>query len=125
MSVLWREEVELVSVDLEVVKARRERIQREAPCEDCGTTLETCEANRGEDPDAPPWFGCCARDLGPCRHEPDQRALLVLLREIESGTVRHLDELLLDQIREYPIHRLLGWLTPDDIREQYEEATWD
>jgi hypothetical protein len=75
----------------DVIAARRQHIQDNTPCEDCGATLADCMAHRGEDSTAPPWFGCCARGRGldePCRHVPDAGGLLALLAEIESGTVR-------------------------------------
>jgi hypothetical protein len=79
----------------DVIAARRQAIQDAAPCEGCGTTLAACKANRGKDPTAPPWFGCCARGLGlnvPCNHVPNASALLALLAEIESGVVRTVEE---------------------------------
>jgi hypothetical protein len=73
-----------------VIAARRQEILDEAPCEGCGGTLETCKANRGKDPTAPKWFGCCARglDFRPCVHVPSVNRLLALLEEIESGRVQ-------------------------------------
>jgi hypothetical protein len=119
----------------EVVKARRELIERQARCEGCGSPLESCEAARGEDPTAPPWFGCCARGLNlsmPCRHVPDSRALDALLREVESGTVRTVeqveDQALIASIHEYDPRRMMAALnrmSEEDIRAEYEEATWD
>lgn len=92
---------------MERIPERRKQIERDAPCEGCGSTLAECEAQRGKDPTAPPWFGCCARGMfmDPCRHEPDQVALLGLLREIESGNVRSLDEILLDSLTEFGSRR--------------------
>jgi hypothetical protein len=116
-----------------VVTARREQIRREARCEGCGATLESCKADRGKDPAAPPWFGCCARGLDlstPCNHQVSSRALDALLREVESGRVRTVEEVqdqeLLNSIREYPLRRMLDLVRDADlIRSQYEEATWD
>jgi hypothetical protein len=79
----------------DIIAARRKHIRDSAPCEGCGTTLADCEAQRGKDPTAPPWFGCCARGVGldiPCNHVPDAGALFALLAEIESGTVRTVEE---------------------------------
>jgi hypothetical protein len=79
----------------DIIAARRQAIQNSAPCDGCGSTLAACKANQGKDPTAPPWFGCCARGVGldiPCNHVPDAGALLALLVEIESGTVRTVEE---------------------------------
>jgi hypothetical protein len=79
----------------DIIAARRQAIQDSAPCDGCGSTLAACKANQGKDPTAPPWFGCCARGVGldiPCNHVPDAGALLALLVEIESGTVRTVEE---------------------------------
>lgn len=79
----------------DIIAARRKAIQDGARCEGCGATLAQCKAQRGKDPSAPEWFGCCARGLAlsePCRHVPDAGALLALLTEIESGTVRTVEE---------------------------------
>jgi hypothetical protein len=84
-----------VTIDPAVVSARRELIKQDAPCEGCGATLASCEANRGKDPTAPVWFGCCARGAAldvPCRHVPDPGDLAALLREIEAGEVRTAEE---------------------------------
>lgn len=80
----------------EVIAARRKKIRDDAPCEGCGATKAACEANRGKDPTAPSWFGCCARGSTasiPCRHHPDGLALTVLLDEIERGVVRTVEEI--------------------------------
>lgn len=76
-------------MDLNVIKARRERIESDSPCDGCGASLELCLASRGRDKTAPSWFGCCARGTGmlACRHVPDHRELQRLLREIEDGEV--------------------------------------
>jgi hypothetical protein len=100
-------------VNLDLITARRKAIQDHAPCEGCGSTLASCKANRGKDPTAPPWLGCCARGLLldiPCDHRPDPAALTALLKEIESGTVRSEEEVLLDSIREFSRPR--RWLPP-------------
>jgi hypothetical protein len=91
-------------MDLHVITERRKAIQDAAPCVGCRSTLASCKANRGKDPTAPPWFGCCARGTGfvPCDHRPDPAALTALLKEIESGTVRSEEEMLLDSISEGP-----------------------
>lgn len=87
-----------------VIRARRKAIQADARCEGCGSTLSSCKAQRGKDPTAPPWFGCCAQglDFRPCSHHVDAGALLSLLKEIERGKVRDPDQMLLDAIEEYP-----------------------
>lgn len=79
----------------EVIAARRKHIRDSAPCVGCGATLASCLAARGKDPTAPEWFGCCARGLGmvPCSHEQDPAALSALLDEIETGTVRTVEEI--------------------------------
>jgi hypothetical protein len=74
------------------IAARRQQIQDNAKCDGCGATLADCEAERGKDPTAPEWFGCCAIDFRPCNHRVDAGALLALLREVESGTVRTVEE---------------------------------
>lgn len=93
-------------MDVNVITARRKAIEDDAPCESCGSTLASCKANRGKDPTAPPWFGCCARgsflDV-PCDHRVDQVALSALLKEIESGAVRSVEDVLLDSIEEFPL----------------------
>lgn len=118
----------------EVIQARREQIEQDAPCECCRATLASCEAQRGKDPTAPPWFGCCARGLlldVPCRHVPDQRALTELLHEVESGHVRTVEEVqdeeLIGSIWEYPVDRMLRLLRsdPGQIQAELEDATWD
>lgn len=90
-------------IDPEVVKARRIAIQEDAKCVGCGTTLSSCLANRGKDPTAPPWFGCCARGMfmKPCDHPADQSALYALIKEVESGHVRDVEEVLLDSLTEH------------------------
>lgn len=94
-------------MDTDVIKARRRYIRDNAPCESCGATLASCMAERGTDPEAPPWFGCCARgqlaDI-PCRHVQDSTALTELLKEIEAGHVRTVDE-----IKPKPRKRQMGW----------------
>lgn len=108
-------------MDRHVITERRKAIEQAAPCVGCGSTLASCKANRGKDPTAPPWFGCCARglDMRPCDHRPDPAALTALLKEIESGTVRTLDEVLLDSVSPFGLQRralavLLGtWTDPD------------
>ena len=97
-------------MDLETITARRQQIESDSPCDGCGSSLASCQSRRGKDPTAPSWFGCCARGLDlavPCHHVPDSRALLGLLKEIESGEVTPVDDLtahrLLDSITEYPL----------------------
>jgi hypothetical protein len=99
-------------VDPRTITERRQAIEQDAPCEGCGSTLASCKANRGKDPTAPPWFGCCARGTGlaPCSHRPDPAALAALLREIEDGIVRPLEDVLLDSIPEF--RRPRRWLPP-------------
>ena len=98
----------------DLIKARRKAIKAAAPCEGCGMSLSACKAERGKDPTAPSWFGCCARGLvmRPCRHVPDQRALQDLLKEVEAGRVRSPEDLemdkLLDSIGEFPRRRLFA-----------------
>lgn len=119
----------------EIVKARRQAIQRAAPCEGCGSSLEQCLAERGKDPTAPPWFGCCARGLylDPCHHVVSPHALAELLREVESGSVRTVEEVedqaLIGSIREYRFDpdRIMRWWrdNPDLAMTALEDATWD
>ena len=87
----------------ELVKERRKDIEDNAPCVGCGSTLASCKSQRGTDPTAPPWFGCCARGtaMAPCQHIPDRKALTGLLQEIESGKVRSVEEVLLDSLQEF------------------------
>lgn len=77
-----------------ITRARRKDIAKQARCEGCGATLEACEAERGKDPDAPRWLGCCAQgaDLRPCRHVVDPADYAALLDEIGSGVVRTVEE---------------------------------
>jgi hypothetical protein len=91
-------------VDLKLIKKRCEAIQQDARCVGCGSTLASCKANRGKDPTAPPWFGCCAggTQVGPCDHQVSAMALIALLKEMESGTVRDEADILLDSLQEYP-----------------------
>jgi hypothetical protein len=88
----------------DLVRQRRKDIENSAPCVGCGSTLESCKGLRGTDPTAPPWFGCCARgtEMVPCSHVPDYKALIELLREIESGEVRSAEDVLLDSVQEFP-----------------------
>ena len=89
-------------MDPHLITERRQAIEDDAPCVGCGSTLASCKASRGKDPTAPPWFGCCARGttMAPCSHRPDPNALRRLLKEIETGTVRTVEEVLLDSIPE-------------------------
>lgn len=98
---------------MSVITERRKAIEDDAPCEGCGSTLASCKANRGKDPTAPPWFGCCARGLlldVPCAHRSDPAALQALLREIEDDEVRSVEQVLLDSISEFTRPR--RWLPP-------------
>jgi hypothetical protein len=79
-------------VSADIIAARRQQIQDNAKCDGCGATLAECKAERGKDPTAPEWFGCCSTNFGPCRHRVDAADLLALLREVESGTVRTVEE---------------------------------
>lgn len=81
---------------LELIAERRKLIRDDAPCVGCGGRLADCEAARGEDPTAPPWFGCCARGTGmaPCSHRQDAGALSALLDEVAAGEVRSVGEIL-------------------------------
>lgn len=99
-------------MDPHVIAERRKAIEQAAPCVGCGSTLASCKANRGKDPTAPPWFGCCARglDMRPCDHRPDPAALTALLKEIEGGEVRPVEDVLLDSISEFSRPRF--WLPP-------------
>jgi hypothetical protein len=77
------------------IAARRKKIRDDAACEECGSTLAACEAQRGKDPTAPPWFGCCARESGmaPCSHKKDPQAIWKLLDEAAAGSVRTVEEI--------------------------------
>lgn len=81
------------------IAARRQKIRDDAPCEGCGATLAACLAERGKDPTAPPWFGCCARGtaMAPCSHRQDRAAMVVLLDEIAAGQVRTVEQVLAEQ----------------------------
>lgn len=94
-------------MDLDLIKERRKDIEDDAPCVGCGSTLASCKANRGKDPTAPPWFGCCARGTGmaPCHHVPSQAALRRLLSEIETGEVLSVEGVLLKSIPEHGVRR--------------------
>jgi hypothetical protein len=93
-------------VDMAAIKARRERIENDARCVGCGSTLALCKSQRGKDPTAPEWFGCCARGLLldiPCDHRANPAELISLLKEIESGEVKSEADELLDSISENPM----------------------
>lgn len=70
------------------IKARRKLIRDDAACTMCRLRWADCKAERKRNPDG--LFGCCDR----CRHVPSPAALTALLKEIESGTVRTVDEVL-------------------------------
>lgn len=79
----------------DIIRARRRHIEDNAKCDGCGSTLAACRSQRGQDPTAPPWLGCCARGvhlLQPCRHVADPSALRMLLDEAEAGHVRTVEE---------------------------------
>jgi hypothetical protein len=105
-------------MDRKLIKRRRKAILAAAECESCGATLGRCEAQRGKDPTAPPWFGCCAQGsdlITPCRHVPSTAKLVALLKEIERGQVRDEATELLDSIEEYPMtlrRRVLAMVPP-------------
>jgi hypothetical protein len=103
-------------VDPHLITERRQAIEQDAPCVGCGSTRASCQANRGKDPTAPPWFGCCAMGtaLGPCQHRTDPAALIALLKEIETGEVRSLEDMLLDSIQEVPRRRIGRRIGPRD-----------
>jgi hypothetical protein len=86
---------QVIGIDPEVVIGRRRLIRELAPCEGCGASLADCKAQRGKDPTAPDWFGCCARGTGmaPCAHPVDPRMQAMLLDEIEAGHVRPAEEI--------------------------------
>ncbi|MFG1659031.1 hypothetical protein ACGFIY_21115 [Micromonospora chersina] len=86
----------------DVIAARRQHIQDNAPCVGCGAPLAACKAARGKDPTAPEWFGCCARGtaMAPCQHTVDAAALMALVKEIESGSVRTVEEVVADSQRQ-------------------------
>ena len=90
---------QMTGVDPEVIRARQKLIRDDAPCVGCGARQADCEAARGQDPTAPPWFGCCARGtmLGPCSHQSDPGALTALVKEIEAGEVRPAEEILAER----------------------------
>jgi hypothetical protein len=89
----------------QLIAERRKDIEDSAPCEGCGATRAFCKSQRGRDPKAPEWFGCCARGTAmvPCAHRTDAVALRGLLQEIESGEVRSVEEVMLDSIEEFPM----------------------
>lgn len=104
-------------MDPHTITERRKAIEDDAPCDGCGSTLASCKASRGKDHTAPPWFGCCARGLLldiPCRHVPSPAALQALLREIETGEVRSLEDVLLDSIPEHRPLRIGRRVFPRD-----------
>ena len=85
----------LTAEQIATVQARRQHIRDTARCEGCGAPLKVCEAQRGKDPTAPPWFGCCARGiLGdmPCRHRESVDDLRQLADEILAGHIRTVAE---------------------------------
>lgn len=83
----------------EIIRERRKLIRDNARCVGCGATSAACKAQRGKDPTAPPWFGCCARgvDMRPCSHLTDQGELTALLDEIAAGKVRTVAEMLAEE----------------------------
>lgn len=102
----------------DLIAARRQAIRDAAPCEGCGATLAACKAERGKDPTAPPWFGCCAQgiDMRPCRHVVDAAALQELLDEIEAGHVRTVEEAAPKPAKP----RGMGWLDYLDQGEKWK-----
>lgn len=68
----------------DVIAARRKHIQDSAPCRKCGVDRAFCLANRDPDPE----LGCCSH----CHHDLDQVAVVQLLKEVESGHVRTVEE---------------------------------
>lgn len=73
-------------MNIEEVKERLQRLADQARCVGCYGTKKACDARRGEDPDAPPWFGCCAiGGVGPCQHIIQPSAVLALIEEITNG----------------------------------------
>jgi hypothetical protein len=118
-------------MDSEIIKARREAIENDARCDGCGATRALCEKLRREntDPTAPPWFGCCAREMGlvPCHHTVNAGELLRLVKQIEDDSVTSVDDELLDSITEFPLYedsrrgrslraRVMGYgYWPDDV----------
>lgn len=110
-------------MNTDIIAARRQHIQDNAPCLGCGATLASCEAQRGKDPTAPKWFGCCARGtaLGPCQHQTDPAALLALLTEIESGTVRTVEQVTAEQTqRKAPQPGGMSWFEYLNQGEQWK-----
>jgi hypothetical protein len=58
-------------------------------CDSCGATWGECAANRGRDPWAPPWFGCCVPpEGGRCTHRVNADCVRTLVKQIESGEIR-------------------------------------
>lgn len=102
---------------IEVIAARRKYIRDQAECAHCGATLAACEAERGKDPTAPPWFGCCAHgtSMGPCSHRSSTTALNVLLDEIAVGRVRPVEDLIAEREERDARRAALtaSWTTPD------------
>jgi hypothetical protein len=84
-----------MTIDPDVIKDRKKLIRLDAPCVGCGSSLADCLAQRGKNPTAPPWLGCCARGLGmaSCEHRQDVDALSRLVDEIWSGQVRTVAEI--------------------------------
>lgn len=90
------------------VNARRELINAQAPCTTCGMALSACWERHGPggaeyDPDFP---GCCCYHG---RHVVDGRALDTLLREVTTGSVRTVAEVLA-VLNDRPHPATLGWL---------------
>jgi hypothetical protein len=108
---------QVIGVDPELIRARRKLIRDDAPCNGCGGRLADCEAARGQDPTAPPWFGCCAQGtmMAPCSHQSDRGALTILIQEIEAGIVRPVEAILAERAeREGRIAaRIASRTTPD------------
>jgi len=66
--------------------------------------------------------------MAPCHHVPDYRALLALLREIEGGKVRSVEEVLLDSLDEHSgtlahLRRLARQIPPDEMLQLAHPAS--
>lgn len=113
----------------EVIAERRRKIRDDARCEGCGSTVAACEAQRGKDPTAPEWFGCCARGVMadiPCNHQQDPQALSALLDEIASGVVRTVEEITPPSrpVAPQDAPRTLADMLDQDVWWRQKSGTW-
>jgi hypothetical protein len=73
-------------VNTDIIAARLRAMADNARCRECGSTVVSCAEEEVRDPKGP--RRCCER----CGHEVSLGAMRALAREVESGTVRTVEE---------------------------------